>query len=89
MNQLAGEKLLSQKFLLLLAAAFGVFLGNGIVTPVLPVFVKDGLGGGDVAVGASNFRYRYSALDHAKIQHMGCETNPDRRDHRGRNLIGF
>jgi len=50
-NQSASEKLLSKRFLILLAAAFGVFLGNGIVTPVLPVFVKDGLGGGDVAVG--------------------------------------
>lgn len=51
MSELKSERLLTGKFVLLLAAAFGVFLANGIITPVLPVFVKDDLGGGDVAVG--------------------------------------
>ncbi|MDO8733303.1 MAG: MFS transporter [Actinomycetota bacterium] len=51
MSELKSERLLTGKFILLLAAAFGVFLANGIITPVLPVFVKDDLGGGDVAVG--------------------------------------
>ena len=51
MSELKSERLLTGRFVLLLAAAFGVFLANGIVTPVLPVFVKDDLGGGDVAVG--------------------------------------
>ncbi len=51
MSELKSERLLTGKFVLLLAAAFGVFMANGIITPVLPVFVKDDLGGGDVAVG--------------------------------------
>ncbi|MDO9485999.1 MAG: MFS transporter [Actinomycetota bacterium] len=51
MSELKSERLLTGKFILLLAASFGVFLANGIITPVLPVFVKDDLGGGDVAVG--------------------------------------
>ncbi len=51
MSELKSERLLTGKFILLLAAAFGVFLANGIITPILPLFVKDDLGGGDVAVG--------------------------------------
>ena len=51
MSELKSERLMTGRFLLLLASAFGVFLANGIITPVLPVYVKDDLGGGDVAVG--------------------------------------
>lgn len=55
MTALPKERLLTTRFVLLLASAFGVFLANGLITPVLPLFVKaappEGLGGGDVAVG--------------------------------------
>lgn len=51
MGELKSERLLTGRFVLLLAAAFGVFMANGIITPVLPVFIKEDLGGGDVAVG--------------------------------------
>ena len=55
MTAVPKERLLTPRFVLLLASAFGVFLANGLITPVLPLFVKaappEGLGGGDVAVG--------------------------------------
>lgn len=51
MSELKSERLLTGKLVLLMVGTFGVFLGNGIITPVLPVFVKDDLGGSDVAVG--------------------------------------
>ncbi|MFA7324349.1 MAG: MFS transporter [Candidatus Nanopelagicales bacterium] len=51
MTELQSERLLTSRFLILLGSAFGVFLANGLITPVLPLFVKNGLGGGDVAVG--------------------------------------
>jgi MFS family permease len=47
------ERILTRRYLIVLAGAFGVFFANGVVTPVLPLFVKGPLGGGDVAVGVT------------------------------------
>ena len=45
------ERILTGRYLIVFAGSFGVFFANGVITPVLPLFVKGPLGGGDVAVG--------------------------------------
>ena len=45
------ERILTGRYLIIFAGAFGVFFANGVITPVLPLFVKGPLDGGDVAVG--------------------------------------
>ena len=44
------ERILTGRYLIVFAGSFGVFFANGVITPVLPLFVKGPLGGGDVAV---------------------------------------
>ena len=45
------ERILTGRYLIVFAGSFGVFFANGVITPVLPLFVKGPLCGGDVAVG--------------------------------------
>jgi MFS family permease len=45
------ERLLTRAFVVVTASALGYFIALGIVTPVLPRYVRDDLGGGGTAVG--------------------------------------
>ncbi|MDD2859320.1 MAG: MFS transporter [Candidatus Nanopelagicales bacterium] len=47
----AVEPLVTLKFFLVLVAAFTFFVGVGMTLPIMPVFVKDELGGSSVAIG--------------------------------------
>ena len=46
-----AERLVTRPFFLILLFAFMFFVGIGMTLPLLPVFVKDSLGGSDIAIG--------------------------------------
>ncbi|MSZ42310.1 MAG: MFS transporter, partial [Actinobacteria bacterium] len=45
------DRLVTRPFFLILLFAFMFFVGIGMTLPLLPVFVKDSLGGSDIAIG--------------------------------------
>ncbi len=47
------ERLLTPRFILVVVVGLSYFLSLGMLLPVLPLFVRDGLGGSDVAVGVA------------------------------------
>lgn len=49
----ATERLLTPRFALIVGCGLAYFLSLGVLLPVLPRYVEDGLGGGSVAVGVS------------------------------------
>jgi MFS family permease len=61
-SDLRRATLLTPTFVLIQVATFAYFVGVGALLPVLPLFVKDRLGGGSVAVGLAIGSFSVSAL---------------------------
>jgi MFS family permease len=61
MPALANDRLLTPAFALVTGAALVYFVAIGVLTPVLPVFVEDELGGGGTAVGLAVGSFAVSA----------------------------
>ncbi len=58
----SSERLLSWRFVLVVACGLAYFLSLGVLLPVLPRFVDDGLGGGPVAVGIAVGAFSFGAV---------------------------
>jgi MFS family permease len=58
----SDARLVTRPFVVVSAATFAYFVAIGVLLPTLPRFVKDGLGGSSVGVGASVTAYGIAAV---------------------------
>jgi MFS family permease len=58
----SNTRLVTRPFVLVSASTFAYFVAIGVLLPTMPRFVKDGLGGSSVAVGATVTAYGIAAV---------------------------
>src|SRR6476469_7348333 len=59
---MSNQKLLTARFMLVVACGLCYFLALAMLTPVLPHYVKDELGWGDAAVGVAGGAFAVGAV---------------------------
>jgi MFS family permease len=61
-GEATDERLITPRFVLVVVVGLAYFLSLGMLLPVVPLYVKDALGGGDVAVGVAVGAFSFGAV---------------------------